>query len=136
MDSHRKERERRDATRAAAWQSQNRQGEMQRDMRDPNGAAPKKGNLAERSKYQFEADSEDEAMEDEIDSNLVRTSLFRGTQLFSEPLSALLTPTTGCSARSCRPLEQACESYIFNRDGYRKSWYNNASNRVVPWAKR
>lgn len=30
----------------------------------------KKGNLAERSKYQFEADSEDEAMEDEIDANL------------------------------------------------------------------
>lgn len=31
---------------------------------------PKKTSLAERSKYQFEADSEDEQMEDEIDQNL------------------------------------------------------------------
>jgi len=30
----------------------------------------KKSSLAERSKYQFEADSEDEGMEDEIDQNL------------------------------------------------------------------
>lgn len=29
-----------------------------------------KGSLAERAKYQFEADSEDEAMEEEIDANI------------------------------------------------------------------
>jgi len=31
----------------------------------------KKLSLAERAKYQFEADSEDEGMEEEIDNNLV-----------------------------------------------------------------
>jgi hypothetical protein len=30
----------------------------------------KKGTLADRAKYQFEADSEDDEMENEIDSNL------------------------------------------------------------------
>jgi hypothetical protein len=34
------------------------------------GAARSKASLAERAKYQFEADSEDEAMEDEIEQNL------------------------------------------------------------------
>ncbi|KAL9081716.1 MAG: hypothetical protein Q9159_007093 [Coniocarpon cinnabarinum] len=65
------ERERRDATRAAAWATQNRASETQRDLRgSAAGAERKRGNLAERSKYQFEADSEDEAMEDELDQNL------------------------------------------------------------------
>ena len=70
LDQHRSEREQRDATRAAAYSSQSRQQEHQRDLRGGPGGAQKKNNLAERSKYQFEADSEDEAMEDEIDSNL------------------------------------------------------------------
>jgi len=34
------------------------------------GGAKTKSSLAERSKYQFEADSEDEEMENEIDNNL------------------------------------------------------------------
>ncbi|KAI9723183.1 MAG: Meiosis-specific subunit of the t-SNARE complex [Chrysothrix sp. TS-e1954] len=70
LDQHRSEREQRDATRAAAYGSQSRQQEHQRDLRNGPGGAQKKSNLAERSKYQFEADSEDEAMEDEIDGNL------------------------------------------------------------------
>lgn len=70
METHRSERERRDNTRAAAWASTNRQTEAQRELRGPSGQPVKKGNLAERSKYQFEADSDDERMEDEIDSNL------------------------------------------------------------------
>lgn len=71
MNIHHTERERRDATRQAAWASQNRAQETARDLRGgPGGAEKKRQNLAERSKYQFEADSEDEAMEDEIDQNL------------------------------------------------------------------
>lgn len=71
MNVHRSERDRRDATRQAAWASSNRQQETARELKNgPGGAAAKKANLAERSKYQFEADSEDEAMEDEIDDNL------------------------------------------------------------------
>lgn len=71
MSTHRTEREQRDATRAAAYQSMARRDETQREIRGPAGSTiEKKSNLAERSKYQFEADSEDEAMEEEIDSNL------------------------------------------------------------------
>ena len=71
MNTHHAERERRDATRAAAFGAQSRAAETQRDLKgSAAGEAKKRGNLAERSKYQFEADSEDEAMEDEIDGNL------------------------------------------------------------------
>lgn len=69
MEKHRSEREQRDATRAAAYGSQTRQGEIARDLRgNPIVQAPNKQSLAERSKYQFEADSEDDEMENEIDS--------------------------------------------------------------------
>ncbi|KAK3080054.1 hypothetical protein LTS18_003246 [Coniosporium uncinatum] len=71
METHRRDREQRDLTRAEAYRSHARQGEFAKELRDP--AAPKTRNqasLAERSKYQFEADSEDEQMENEIDDNL------------------------------------------------------------------
>ncbi len=69
MDKHREERDVRDATREAAFRSQTRQAEYQQNVRGTAG--PKsKASLAERAKYQFEADSEDEGMENEIDSNL------------------------------------------------------------------
>jgi len=78
MDVAHKERKERDATRAATYQSMARQQEHSRDLRGPPGADGGEGqpraktgaSLAERSKYQFEADSEDEAMEDEIEGNL------------------------------------------------------------------
>lgn len=43
---------------------------MARDLRAQPQRQMNKQSLAERSKYQFEADSEDEAMENEIDDNL------------------------------------------------------------------
>ncbi|KAF2460045.1 hypothetical protein BDY21DRAFT_369939 [Lineolata rhizophorae] len=71
VDTNQREREARDATRAAAWSSQARQQEFARDARgNPIGPGAKKPNLVERSKYQFEADSEDDEMENEIDQNL------------------------------------------------------------------
>ncbi|EON64290.1 hypothetical protein W97_03521 [Coniosporium apollinis CBS 100218] len=71
MDTHRREREQRDATRAAAYASSSRQQETGKDLREGPGAAPpSKASLAERAKYQFEADSDDDEMENEIDSNL------------------------------------------------------------------
>jgi hypothetical protein len=74
IDRHRSEREERDNTREAAFGSQQRMEGAFRGLQpgDP-GYKPKpatKSTLAERSKYQFEADSEDEDMENEIDSNL------------------------------------------------------------------
>lgn len=68
MDVHHRERKQRDDTRAAAYESMQRQQGTSRELR--GGVEVKKSSLAERSKYQFEADSEDEAMEDEIDQNL------------------------------------------------------------------
>ncbi|KAF1939241.1 hypothetical protein EJ02DRAFT_382114 [Clathrospora elynae] len=68
IETHRSDREQRDATRKAAWESSARQDNMNRSMQ---GAGPKtKSSLAERAKYQFEADSEDDEMENEIDGNL------------------------------------------------------------------
>lgn len=69
METHRTEREQRDATRKAAWESSARNDGVNRNMQGM-GAGGKKASLAERAKYQFEADSEDDEMENEIDSNL------------------------------------------------------------------
>lgn len=71
MRKHHDEREQREATRRAAYDSVARGQQNQRTLRTAAGdVVPQRKNLAERSKYQFEADSEDEAMEDEIESNL------------------------------------------------------------------
>lgn len=59
-------------TRAEAYKAN---AQLERDFRDldrqaGNSGKGKKSNVTERAKYQFEADSEDEAMEDEIEQNL------------------------------------------------------------------
>jgi len=69
MDNHHRDREARDATRRAAWESSSRQDTQTRTIAGMSGAN-NKSSLAERAKYQFEADSEDDEMENEIDSNL------------------------------------------------------------------
>lgn len=72
LQTHRAERATRDGTRAEAFQTSQRMERTFRDIdRQANKAPPKaQKNMAERAKYQFEADSEDEAMEDELDQNL------------------------------------------------------------------
>ncbi|KAB8611419.1 hypothetical protein FH972_025924 [Carpinus fangiana] len=70
MDKHYSEREQRQATRREAYQSAARKDETGRELAKGSSGIPVKKNLAERSKYQFEADSEDEAMEEEIENNL------------------------------------------------------------------
>lgn len=72
METHRVEREQRDATRKAAWESSARGEEAAKGVggRPGGGGGPGKSTLADRAKYQFEADSEDDEMENEIDNNL------------------------------------------------------------------
>ena len=71
LEGHQRDRDQRDATRAAAYSSQSRQGEFQRGMQAQSERTPfAKASAAERAKYQFEADSEDEEMENEIEENL------------------------------------------------------------------
>lgn len=73
IQKHQQEREQRDATRQAAFGSQQRMESAFKDLQpgDPGYRGKQtKASLAERSKYQFEADSEDDEMENEIDSNL------------------------------------------------------------------
>ncbi|EGP88265.1 unnamed protein product [Zymoseptoria tritici ST99CH_1A5] len=72
LEKHQRERAQRDATREEAYGSTAR---AQRQQRDINGnvvrtAPGANRNLADRAKYQFEADSEDDEMENEIDDNL------------------------------------------------------------------
>jgi protein transport protein SEC9 len=69
LEQARKDREERDATRAAAWSSTARAQDQARKLNKPT-TGKAKSSLAERSKYQFEADSEDEEMENEIENNL------------------------------------------------------------------
>lgn len=69
LETHRAEREQRDATRKAAWESSARKNEFDQAHKSIGGG-PGRGTLADRAKYQFEADSEDDEMENEIDSNL------------------------------------------------------------------
>ncbi|KAL3424787.1 plasma membrane snare protein [Phlyctema vagabunda] len=73
VEKHRAEREQRDVTRQAAFGTQQRMERAFKDLQPGDaGYRPhqSKSSLAERSKYQFEADSEDEDMENELDSNL------------------------------------------------------------------
>ena len=71
MDRHRLEREQREATRDQAFKSTQRMNQNFKGLDDTySKGGPKKANLNERSKYQFEADSDDDRMEDEIDRNL------------------------------------------------------------------
>lgn len=73
INKHRAEREERDATRHAAYGTKARMEGAFKELQpgDVGYRAPQtKASLAERSKYQFEADSEDDEMENEIDSNL------------------------------------------------------------------
>lgn len=69
MENHQNDRAQRDATRKAAWESSARTDGVNRSLQAAGGAKGK-STLAERAKYQFEADSEDDEMENEIDSNL------------------------------------------------------------------
>jgi hypothetical protein len=68
LATHQRERAERDASRAEAWASHGRREQANAQRGGP--CEPASRDLATRSKYQFEADSEDDAMEDEIDSNL------------------------------------------------------------------
>ncbi|KAJ5960914.1 uncharacterized protein N7479_008064 [Penicillium vulpinum] len=72
LNTHREDRDIRDGTRAEAHGTNQR---MERVFRDIDRDAAKQGkgkkaSVTERAKYQFEADSEDEALEDEIEQNL------------------------------------------------------------------
>lgn len=70
MDRHHAEREAREATREAAFHSAQRMNQNFKGLDDVSSGSRTKTSLAERAKYQFEADSEDEGMENEIDRNL------------------------------------------------------------------
>lgn len=79
LDKHRNERDQRDATRAAAYDSSQR---MNQNFKSLGTAGPDgkktQASLAERAKYQFEADSEDDEMENEIENNLDELSQVTG----------------------------------------------------------
>jgi len=59
-----------EATREAAYQSTARLNQNFKGIEQRSTATNAKTNLAERAKYQFEADEEDDQLEDEIDANL------------------------------------------------------------------
>jgi hypothetical protein len=62
MERHRNDRDVRDATRKAAWESNARKEDNNRKMAGMGGPG-KKSTLADRAKFQFEADSDDDQRE-------------------------------------------------------------------------
>ncbi|GES57271.1 plasma membrane SNARE protein [Aspergillus terreus] len=72
LNTHREERAVREGTQKEAFVTNQRMERTFREIeRDAKQDMPKhRTNITERAKYQFEADSEDEAMETEIDQNL------------------------------------------------------------------
>lgn len=70
LERHHLEREAREATRRAGYDTDQRLQKTFKDLskQEPNAAAKKQSTLAERAKYQFEADSEDDEMENEVGS--------------------------------------------------------------------
>lgn len=70
LNTNRDDRSNREATRLEAYRAGQRMDRNFRDMETMPPSERKKKNLLDRKKYQFEADSEDDAMEDEIDQNL------------------------------------------------------------------
>ena len=83
MDQHARDRETREATNRAAWESAARVNQAQRGIQGAGaGAGGKKASLAQRSKYQMEPDSEDDEMENEIENNLGKCSLLDGHIVF------------------------------------------------------
>ncbi|KAL4882651.1 hypothetical protein BJY04DRAFT_217144 [Aspergillus karnatakaensis] len=72
LNTHRADRDAQAGTRSAGYQLNQRMDRTFREIeRESNRAPkPKKTSVTERAKYQFEADSEDDAMEDEIEQNL------------------------------------------------------------------
>lgn len=69
-DRHQQERLQREETRLAAFRTEQRMDQAFKDINKGSANPKSKTNLAERSKYQFEQDSEDDEMENEIESNL------------------------------------------------------------------
>lgn len=79
LDKHRNERGQREATRQAAFESGQRMNQNFKGIGASGADGPKsKSSLAERAKYQFEADSEDDEMENEIENNLDEISQATG----------------------------------------------------------
>lgn len=75
LNTNREDRENRENTRLEAFMANQRMDRNFRDIEKQSGATGTyKKNLLERKKYQFEADSEDDAMEDEIEQNLTLLS--------------------------------------------------------------
>ncbi|KAL2830600.1 hypothetical protein BDW59DRAFT_158503 [Aspergillus cavernicola] len=72
MSTHRQERDAQAGTRNEAFKTNQRMEHTFREIERDSAklGKPKKASVTERAKYQFEADSEDEGMEDEIDQNL------------------------------------------------------------------
>lgn len=74
LEKHRVERAERDITRKNALQSNSRMESTFRELQPGQDGyrakVPSKATLAERAKYQFEADSEDDEMESEIERNM------------------------------------------------------------------
>jgi hypothetical protein len=64
------DRERRDATRTAAWGSQARANDIGKELGRSSAKPPANASLADRARFQFEQDSDEDNDDKEIDNNV------------------------------------------------------------------
>ena len=78
LDRHHSEREERERTRLTGYEGQARVGGALRDGQRPSASGRSKLSLAEKQRYQFEADESDDEKEREINDNLDQLSAVTG----------------------------------------------------------
>jgi len=133
IEKHRQEREQRDATRQAAFGSQQRMEQAFKELQPGDvGYRPQqtKASLAERSKYQFEADSEDDEMENEIDSNLDALGHAAGR------LNALARATGKEVEAQNKQIDKIIEKVSSLGSSLQLPALANSFHRVIAWTSR
>jgi protein transport protein SEC9 len=142
LDKHRAEREQREVTRQAAFESGQRMNQTFKGIGAAGAGGPKtKTSLAERAKYQFEADSEDDQMEDEIENNLDEISQVTGRlRLLAEAQGEELKQQNklleglGQKVRMAVPVPQNHHTDIFlsERPSGRSTAHESKTTRAYP----
>ena len=135
MDRHRLEREQRESTREAAFQSNQRMNQNFKGLNDgtQGGSGLPKASLAERAKYQFEADSDDDRMEDEIERNI--DELGGAAKRLNKLARAMGEETDAQNAQLLKIADKVCcSSYL--RTSFTNLLTERQIGRQVPFADR
>lgn len=103
LAQHQRARETLQISRAAAYGSQSRRREVARGLRDEVRSPQEQSCRADRLKYQFEGESDDDAMEDELDDNLHVNGFLKARIALTGNAETHFTGLPKCCASLGRP---------------------------------